>query len=469
VILVIALLAAPWLAPLLTWRGAFDHRSARVYAGVAALVVTLAVLAALTSPALTSLGRLLVPLVAVVGALAVGASIGPVHGIGESGRRRWYFLWLQAFWWALLLLAMSANLGLSWLAIELTTLTSGALVAISGRHAAVEAAWKYLILCSAGLLIALLGVLILYSGGAHGAAPSIGVLDYGHLARHLRALPAASVRLALVCLTVGLGTKIGFAPMHTWLPDAHSEAPAPASGLLSGILLPLVLVVLWQAAGATGPVVGRWFGEDLLIGFGLVTILVATPFLLVQLDLKRLLAYSTMEQMGLMAIGLGTGNRLALVGALAQLTIHALVKSGLFFVGGDVLETLGSKKLPRVAGLIVSHPRLGWMWLLGLLTIAGLPPLPLFLAEFAIVFAAFGRSVVLGLVLCASLAVVFIGLGHYLVESVLGVVRNRRTARPRPSRGVGWRAAMAAFVLAVPVGLVLPALPQLYAFVLGAR
>lgn len=465
-IYVVLVLIVPWLGPLLTWRGEFGPASVRLYAAVAALVLVLAVLAAAVSPVLMPLGRLLVPLVALVGALAVAVSGGRLHGIEEPRRRRLYFFWLSSFWWALLLLALSSNLGLSWLAIELTTVTSGALVAISGRPAAVEAAWKYLILCSVGLLVALFGVLILYASGAHGVAPSIAVLDYGRLASHLRALSPAAARLALVFLAVGLGTKIGFAPMHTWLPDAHSEASAPVSGLLSGILLPLVLVVLWQAGSATTAVLGAAFARDLLVGFGLLTVLVATPFLLVQLDLKRLLAYSTMEQMGLMAIGLGTGSRLALVGALAQLVVHALVKSGLFFVAGDVLDTFGSKRLPRIAGLIVSHPRLGWPWLVGLMTIAGLPPLPLFLAEFAIVFALFARSIVLGLLLTLLLGAVFIGLGQYLVESALGPVRQRRPAMPRAA-GSGWRAAVGAFALALPVGLVLPALPQLYAFLLA--
>lgn len=468
-IYVALVLAAPWLAPLITWHGEFGRRGARVYAGVALLIVALAVVAAVFSSVLMPLGRLLLPLVAVVGALAVAVSGGPLHGIDGTGRRRLYFFWLQAFWWAMLLLAVSANLGLSWLAIELTTVTSGALVAISGRHAAVEAAWKYLILCSVGLLIALLGVLILYSSGAHGVAPSIGVLNYVRLAHHMRTLLPGAARLAVVFLAVGLGTKIGFAPMHTWLPDAHSEAPAPVSGLLSGILLPLVLVVLWEAGGASAPLLGVAFSRDLLIGFGLLTILVATPFLLVQLDLKRLLAYSTMEQIGLLAIGLGTGSRLALIGALAQLTVHALVKAGLFFVGGDVLDALGSKKLPRIAGLIISHPRLGWLWLLGLMTIAGLPPLPLFLAEFAIVFALFAKSIVLGLVLSGLLGVAFIGFAHYLVESVFGSVRHRKAVVEPHAQGIGWQATLAAFALAVPVGLALPALPQLYAFLLGAR
>lgn len=460
-------LAVPWLAPLATLGSDFGGVAPRRwFVATAALEVLAATLAAALSPDLDAIGRFLVVLVAFVGALAMVASGPTLHGIKGTRGRRFYFLWLAAFWWSLLVLAISQNLGLSWIAIELTTVTSAILVAISGRQTAVEAAWKYAILCSVGLLLALLGVLFLLSlANRSGAVPSMAALDFSAI--HLRAavMPAGAVRLALILLTVGLGTKIGFAPMHTWLPDAHSEAPAPVSGLLSGVLLPLVLVVLWRVDEATRVAVGTAFPRELLLGFGLLTVLVATPFLLLQVDIKRLLAYSTAEQMGLLAIALGIGSRLAVEAAFVQLAIHALVKSGLFFVAGDVLETFGSKHLPRTTGLLTSHPRLGWPWIVGLLTLSGLPPFPMFLSEIAIVFSLFRVSVWLGGLLAALLTVLFVGMAHYMIQMSLG----KPPSRPAQARGRGFQGALAALVVALPLGVVAPFLPHMLASLIGGR
>ncbi|MDA8345423.1 MAG: proton-conducting transporter membrane subunit [Thermaerobacter sp.] len=449
------LLAAPWLAPLLAALPALRREGWRVYAAVAAAVLGLSIAAAVYSPALDALGRLLVPLVGVVGCLTMLASRGPLHGLEDERQQRFYLLWLTAFWWSLLLVALSRNLGVSWLGIELTTITSAVLVAISRQRAAVEAAWKYVILCSLGLLVALLGLLLIYGLNAHAGDATLSGLDFRALHAHARELVPGTVRVALIFLTVGLGTKVGFAPLHTWLPDAHSEAPAPVSGLLSGVLLSLALVVLWRTELALAPAAGPSFGNDLLLGFGFLTVVVATPFLLVQLDIKRLLAYSSMEQMGLIAIGLGVGSRLAVVGALGQIVIHALVKSGLFFVAGDILQTFRSKKLPRFPGLLASQPRLGWLWLLGMLTLAGLPPLPMFPTELAILLALFAKTALLGWLLLFALGAIFVGLAHYVIESTLGA---QRPSRARFAPGRSWAGALLAFALALPLGWLLPTL-----------
>ena len=447
-------LAVPWLAPLATLATAphDDGRTRAWYLAGALAEVAAALWTAAASPALDTVGRVLLVLVAIVGALSVAASGPSVHGI-DPGRYRSYLLWLSAFWWSLLLLALSRNLGLSWVAIELTTVTSAVLVAMSGRPTAVEAAWKYVILCSVGLLLALLAVLLLLAlDHAAGAPFTVADLDLSSLAAHARGLPAGAVRLTLVLLTVGLGVKIGFAPMHTWLPDAHSEAPAPVSGLLSGVLLPLVLVTLWRVDAAMTPAVGVLLPRELMIGFGLVTVAVATPFLLVQTDLKRLLAYSTAEQMGLLAIALGVGTPLALDAAFVQLAVHALVKWGLFAVAGDLLETLGSKRLARATGLVEAYPRLGWPWLVGLMTLSGLPPLPMFLTEVTIVFALVAMNPYLGIALAACLAVAFVGIAHAIIQTALG----KPPARAAGVRGHGFRTATVALVMALPLGLAGP-------------
>lgn len=448
------LLATPLIAPMLSLHPSLRSDGWPAYFGVSLAVLAEALLGALLSPALDGLGRLLVPLVAVVGVLTILASRGPVHGIENGRQRRMYFIWLQAFWWSLLLVALSRNLGLAWLGIELTTITSAVLVATSGHRSAAEAAWKYVILCSLGLLVALLGLLLIYGLYSRAGYGALSGLDFTTLHAHARGLAPSVVRLAIIFLTIGFGTKIGFAPLHTWLPDAHSEAPAPASGLLSGVLLSLALVVLWRTDMALSPAAGPAFGKDLLLGFGMVTVLVATPFLLVQLDIKRLLAYSSMEQVGLIAIGLGIGTPLAVVGALVQLAVHALIKSGLFFVAGDVLHTFGGKKLPRFPGLLSSEPRLGWLWLFGMLTLAGLPPMPMFLSELAIIFSLFQQSAVLGSLLVLLLGAIFAGVAHYVIASSLG---GARRVRPEPLAGRSWMGALLSFLIAAPLGWVLPA------------
>lgn len=400
---------------------------------------------------LDALSRLLVPLVLSVSLMTLVASRRLPHGVAVQQQRR-YLFWLHAFAWSLLLLALSQNLGLSWLAIELTTVTSGVLVALPGTRSAMEAAWKYVILCSVGLLVAALGVLFLVAMGTHTGLSPLNALDFSSLG-HLSSPAFHSLgQTTAILLAVGLGTKIGFAPLHTWLPDAHSEAPAPVSGLLSGVLLALVLVCLWRTEAALGGIVGAHFGRDLLIGFGVASVAVATPFLLVQSDLKRLLAYSSVEQIGLMAIGLGIATPLAVTAAMVQLVVHAFVKSGLFFTAGDVLQTYGSKQLGRVSGLVATRPLLGWLWIAGLLTLAGVPPLPMFFSEFGLVLAAFGADPWLGWVLVGLLGCLFAGLAYYLLTVALG----DGGARARRTHLWGAHAAAVSLAAAVPLGVFLP-------------
>lgn len=463
-------LIVPWLAPLVTFgRSLSPDRStwaARWFAWTAGAEVLVSVFAAIHSPSLSSVGRLLVVLVAVIGALSVWASGESVHGIEGPLRMRSYRLGLTSFWWSLLLLAVSGNLGLSWAAIELTTITSAWLVASSGLKTATEAAWKYVILCSTGLLLALLGVLFLLALQRTGHQPfTMAGLDFSAIRQASASMPKGPVELALIFLTVGLGTKIGFAPMHTWLPDAHSEAPAPASGLLSGVLLPLVLVTLWRVLMDTESTVGRAMPRELLIGFGLLTVVVATPFLLVQTDLKRLLAYSTLEQMGLLAIAFGTGSRLALEAAFLQLIVHALIKSGLFYVSGDLLDTLGTKQIRRAHGLLAAYPRLGWPWLLGFLTLGGLPPLPMFLTELVIVFSLFSVSAYLGVLLAVCLAVLFIGMAHYTLQMALG----KPWVRTGPPHDRGSRGAILALSAAAVLGVLGPLFPHALGVLTGGH
>ncbi len=383
---------------------------------------------------LDALARVLLAVVVVVGALSTAESFS--HWRDELARGgataalvghglphvRAYFFWQQAFLGSLLLAALSGNLGLSWVAIELTTITSAVLVGFSGGARAVEAAWKYVVLCSVGLALALLTVILLYALSGGGGLHS---LEWNSLRVAAATFPTGPAKLAYLFALVGFGTKSGLAPLHAWLPDAHSEAPAPVSALLSGVLLAIVLCTLVRVAGVTAVATGPAFPYHLLLGAGLVSVAVATPFLVLQDDLKRLLAYSSIEQIGLMAIGFGLHAPLAVAGAVLQLVVHALTKSGLFFAAGRLVHEMGGgQRLARLRGLGRRAPLLGAALLFGVFTLGGVPPFGMFFSEVAIVQGAIGASAGAGLLLLLMLSVIFAGLTFYVGRAVFGARRQ---------------------------------------------
>lgn len=411
---------------------------------------------------LDALARVLLAVVVAVGALSTVESFPHWHDeIAWTGvdaaqvgrglpRVRVYFFWQQAFLGSLLLAALSGNLGLSWVAIELTTVTSAVLVGFSGELRAVEAAWKYVILCSVGLSLALLTVILFYALAGGGGLPS---LDWTSLQAAASSFPAGPVKLAYLFALVGLGTKAGLAPLHAWLPDAHSEAPAPVSALLSGVLLAVVLCTLVRVAGVTARAIGPGFPYHLLLGAGLLSVAVATPFLVLQGDLKRLLAYSSIEQVGLMAIGFGLHSPLAVAGAVLQLVVHALTKSGLFVAAGRVVHAAGSQRLARLRALGRSAPLLGAALLFGVFTLGGLPPFGMFFSEIAIVRGAIGASPAIGLLLLLLLAIIFGGLAFYGGRAVFGA---RRKAPRLPTTVAGLAILGVPAALSLVVGLWTP-------------
>ncbi len=423
------------------------HLRAVLGVGATFTVLLAAVLVAVPAPPgpgvlrLDALARILLGVVVAVGTLSTADSFaywhdelalaGPdLHAIGRGlPRVRAYFFWQQAFLGSLLFAAASGNLGVSWVAIELTTITSAVLVGFSGGARAVEAAWKYVVLCSTGLALALLTVILLYAlsggGGLH-------ALDWTSLQRAAASFPAGPAKLAYLFALVGLGTKSGLAPLHAWLPDAHSEAPAPVSALLSGVLLAIVLCTLVRVAGVTARATGPAFPYHLLLGAGVLSVAVAAPFLVLQEDLKRLLAYSSIEQIGLMAVGFGLHTPLAVLGAVLQLVVHALTKSGLFFAAGRVLHSVGSQRLARLRALGRRAPLLGAALLFGVLTLGGLPPFGMFFSELAILRGAIALNAGIGLLLLLLLAVIFAGLLFYTGRGVFGRA-DTHAPRARPS------------------------------------
>jgi hydrogenase-4 component F len=405
-------------------------------------------------------GGLFVAAIALVGLASVLESPRFLRGstaslVAESHRERAYFVVLYAFWSILAAVPLAGNLGAAWILVEATTATSALLVGFSGRPRALEAAWKYLILTSLGLGIALLGIVLLAAGVPAGG---LDALTWTELPHYSGGQDTALV--AYLLLLAGLAAKVGWAPVHNWLPDAHSEAPPPVSAMLSAALLPAVLLVAWRSMDALAPVVGAGTAGSVLIAFGLVSLAVAVPFLWRPLAWKRLLAYSSLEHMGVIALGVGFGSSLALAGVVVHVLGHAIAKSLGFYAATPLLSVRPRAAGHAVGGVVRSEPVLGSAMGLSLAALSGLPPLPLFVSEVLIVAGGFeaGRSWAAGIA-AALLALGFLGLAHALIETTVGRARGR--LRTRAPRRLGL-AALAGVSLGLLLGLsaIAPWLPS---------
>ena len=374
-------------------------------------------------------GGLLLAVIAVTGLTSVLLSPAWLRGSSGSlvaGRRRdrVYYAVLLVFWAVLLAVPLAGNLGAAWLLVEATTAASAVLVGFSGRRHALEAGWKYLILTSLGLGVALLGIAILAAGLPGGA----GGLAWQQLATFGSGRPAA-VSAYLLLLT-GLAAKIGWAPVHNWLPDAHSEAPPPVSALLSGALLPAVLLIAWRSERALAPVIGLHPAQRVLIGFGLASLAVAVPFLSRPMPFKRLLAYSSLEHMGVIALGVGFGTPLALAGVAVHIAGHAAAKALGFHCATPLLAHEPRAASHPVTGIGRTAPALGAAIGVSLGALSGLPPSPLFVSEVLILAGGFssGRSWAAAAA-AVLLALGFLGLAHAGIETVAGKAHGRDGAR----------------------------------------
>jgi hydrogenase-4 component F len=384
-----------------------------------------------------ALSALLVAVIGLVGWGGAAYSVGYLrHDVAEgrlaANQGRWFVQWYQLFLLVMLATVLAENLGLMWAAVEATTLASAVLVGFYRTRAAMEAAWKYLLICTVGITFALFGVLLIYYSGVRAAGLEEGALSWRAMMAAAPRLDPALVRLAFIFVLVGFGTKAGFAPLHTWLPDAHSQAPTPVSAVLSGVLLPCALYAILRfhliAVGTVGPA----FSSDLLVLFGVLSAVVAVPFVLVQRDLKRLLAYSSMEHIGLIAAAVGIGGPLALFAAGLHLLGHAVGKALLFFAAGNVSQRYGTRAIGRISGAASVLPLSGAALLAGALALAGAPPSVLFTSELGLLAAGFagGRGLSATLLL-ACLALVFAGLVYHAARMSLG----RRPERVRRGEG----------------------------------
>jgi hydrogenase-4 component F len=320
---------------------------------------------------------------------------------------RFYHAMYQLMMFGMNLALVANNIGLMWVAVELATLTTVLMVGIYRTPASIEAAWKYFILGSVGIALALFGTILVYLAARGVLGEGIDAMVWTTLITAAPRFDAALLNLAFVFLLIGYGTKIGLAPLHAWLPDAHAEGPTPISAVLSGLLLNVALYALLRfkmilaanpAAIAPGP---------LMIAMGLMSLIFAGFMLYRRRDIKRLFAYSSIEHMGIIVFAFGMAGPLANFAGLMQMTMHSLTKSAIFFTVGHIAQVKGSQRLADIGGLTTSHPLLGWGLVAGVAAIAGLPPFGIFMSEFLVLTTTFAREPVLAALLGFGLLVAF--------------------------------------------------------------
>ena len=332
---------------------------------------------------------------------------------GEPLRIDRYFALMQMFCWTMFVVLLVKSLGLMWVAIEATTLISALLISFKFTKNALEATWKYVMVCTVGICLALLGTLILYYAQLKGLG-SENPLSWLYLYENAAALDPSLTKLALLFIVIGYGTKAGMAPMHSWLPDAYAEAPSLTSGMLSGALCSCAIYVLFRNLVIILPTAGVELMSSMLLFFAVLTVAIAVPFVVVQRDVKRILAYSSMENIGIMVAGIGVFTALSLKAVMLHMYSHALIKFVLFFIAGTIIQEYQTRNMMRIHGMIKEVPHTATFWLTGMLGILGLPPMGLFFSKFYILTAMFMEDHwFAGCVLLVLLAGVLIGILYH--------------------------------------------------------
>lgn len=401
----------------------------------------------------------------------VGALSG-VYGIGYLRRnerrnlvtpwmRRKFFGLIPAYVFAMVLVAMSNNLGILWIAVELTTIASVFLVTFHNRDTSLEAAWKFLMLGSLGLGFALLGTVLLFAAGQGQLGEGLSAL---HWTRFMEAAPRLhpfTLRLGVVFALIGYGTKAGLAPMHTWKPDAYREAPSPAVALMAVGMLNGAVYCILRVHLISQAALGRDFSGHLLLALGLLSVLIAMPFVLIQWNLKRLLAYSSIEHVGIMAVGIGIGAEAGVFGALLHMTYHSLAKPAALFSAGTIAQLHSSSDFDRIgAGTFTRAPISSALLVISAVIIAGSPPFGMFFSEMTILRAGFGGPhTTATAIFLGALVVLFCGFAYQIGRIVLGPARDPSERRvPEAERiDLGMVTAITAAGCAVVSAFYLPA------------
>ena len=375
----------------------------------------------------------------------------------ETGRLTPAFLRFYHAMYQVLMGAMSAalianNIGLMWVGIEVATLSTVMMVGIYRTPEAIEAAWKYFILGSVGIGLAFFGTILVYLVAQQVVGDGLPAMSWDVLVRNAPKLDPRLLSLAFVFLLVGYGTKVGLAPFHAWLPDAHAEGPTPISAVLSGLLLNVALYALLRfkmVLSGNGAAIDV---GSIMVALGLVSLIFAAFMLYRRRDIKRLFAYSSIEHMGIAAFAFGMGGPLANFAGLLHMTMHSLIKSGIFFAVGHIAQVKGTQRIAAIGGLSVTHPALAVLFSLGVIAIAGLPPFGMFTSEFMLVSSTFARQPLLSIMLVAGILIAFGALILRLQDIVFGAPAGKS----HPAQQASYIPAFVHLTLVLTAGLWLP-------------
>jgi hydrogenase-4 component F len=363
--------------------------------------------------------------------LAFIGATGLVYSLGYMGeelvrghlsikRYRRFFCFLDLYLFAMLLAANLDNIALMWIAIEGSTLSAALLINFERTKTALEAGWKFIVISFVGIALALFGTVLVYFASEHVLGVRIEALEWSVLYQAASQLNPTALKLAFVFAVIGYGTKAGIAPMHTWLPDAHAEAPAPVSSWLSALMLNLAVYAILRLKSIVDPAVGTAFSGTILLGLGLLSIGTAATFLLIQRDYKRLFAYSSIEHIGIVLVGFGIGGSAGVFGGFFHMINHSLAKSTAFCASGAILLRRGTKEIRLVTGLIRQMPLIGGALLLAVLALAGMPPFGLFISEILIATGAYNELPWISYLFLGLLAVAFAAMTYQIFRMVLG-------------------------------------------------
>ena len=364
---------------------------------------------------------------------------------------RFYHAMYQALMGAMNVALIANNIGLMWVGVEVATLSTVMMVGIYRTREAIEAAWKYFILGSVGIGLAFFGTILVYLVAQDVIGIGLPAMTWDLLLKNAPALDPKLLSLAFVFLLVGYGTKVGLAPFHAWLPDAHAEGPTPISAVLSGLLLNVALYALLRFKMVLSANVGAIDVGSILVTLGIVSFVFAAFMLYRRRDIKRLFAYSSIEHMGIAAFAFGMGGPLANFAGLLHMTMHSLIKSAIFFTVGHIAQVKGTQRIAAITGISVTHPVLAILFALAVIAIAGLPPFGMFASEFMLISSTFARQPALSVVLAAGLLVAFGALVLRLQQIVFG----EPTGRADPAQA-SYIPAFVHLALVLTAGLWLP-------------
>lgn len=369
-----------------------------------------------------ALGAIAMLIIALVGLAVIIYSVAYLRE--ETGKQivgfkrvKQYFILLNLFLAAMFLAATASNPIFAWISIEATTLSTAFLISFYDKPSAIESAWKYLIINSVGLLLGFFGTLLYFTSVV--SLGENGFISWQMLTANAAHLDPLIAKTAFVFVLIGYGTKVGLAPMHTWLPDAHSKAPAPISALLSGVLLNIALVIVLRFKVITDASIGQLFSQNLLVIFGFLSILIASLINFTQKNYKRLLAYHSIENMGIAALGFGFGG-FGVFAAILHMIYHALIKSALFLSSGTILLKYGSTKIANVRGMLVAIPVTGILFLTGFFVITGTPPFGMFITKVLVFSAGIAIHPIISIASLFSAAILFISFFHHATSMFFG-------------------------------------------------